>query len=513
MFTISFLILFLIEREVRLTKVEELQIQEQRVVALEDSLLGREFNMVLSDLHYLNEAFKAQLNNPENYNEVAENWKVFATQRMIYDQIRFLDVSGNEKIRININDDGGYVVGVDSLQNKADRYYFTKTIDLGDGSVYISPLDLNVEQGSIETPYKPMIRVSSPLYDEQGVKQGIIVLNYLAQYTLTNFRDLASNSLGEVMLINSSGYRLSSINPENDWNFMFDEKKEDTFAKEYPSEWEMIKNNQKQFLTENGLVTTVPVILSNKYNTYNIKQHEENLSFGDGNWYVVSLVERNKENASYFIDNGWAFTADVLERNIFYFLLIFIISGIVGLLVYINRKTYSRIKYYSRYDSLTKSLNRRAGIEKLNELLPSDNRRSALVSLCFIDINGLKQVNDTFGHSLGDELIKTVADVIQETIRDEDFLVRLGGDEFLIVLLDTEINKVDIVWERIITKYKKINKNETRPYLISVSHGVVHFDNKKMVDVDDLINEADEKMYQEKQIIKETLDVIRKDGE
>ena len=200
---------------------------------------------------------------------------------------------------------------------------------------------------------------------------------------------------------------------------------------------------------------------------------------------------------------------DVFVKNIYYFILIGIISGIVGFLVYVNRKTYSRIKYYSEFDPLTKTFNRRAGIAKLNELFPSDDRRQFLGSLCFIDINGLKEVNDTLGHKLGDELIITVADIIKRTIREQDFLVRLGGDEFLIVFNGIGIDMAEKIWERIVQEYNQINNNEDRAYLISVSHGVVDFDNKQKTHVDDLISAADEKMYHEKQIIKANLSVIK----
>ena len=151
-FTISFLVLYFLEKEVRETRIEELQRQEQRVVKLENDFLGREFSMVFSDLHYLNRAFKNELTNTIDYASIAANWTEFSSQRRIYDQIRYIDASGNEKIRINIDENGGYAVPDKDLQNKKDRYYFTETIKLKDQYVYVSPLDLNIEQGEIEVP-------------------------------------------------------------------------------------------------------------------------------------------------------------------------------------------------------------------------------------------------------------------------------------------------------------------------------------------------------------------------
>ena len=102
-FLISFLILFFIEKEVSETKIEALKSQEQRVVKLENDFLWREFSMVLSDLHYLHHAYQNKLIKSNNYAEIAENWAVFSNQRKIYDQIRFLDADGMEKIRVNIS--------------------------------------------------------------------------------------------------------------------------------------------------------------------------------------------------------------------------------------------------------------------------------------------------------------------------------------------------------------------------------------------------------------------------
>lgn len=508
-FIISFLVLFYIEKEVRTSRIEELKRQEQRVVKLENDFLGREFGMFLADLHYLHHAYENELLETDDYSKIAANWAEFSTQRRIYDQIRFIDADGDEKIRINIGSNGVYLVPEKDLQNKKDRYYFTEAIKLSEESVYVSPLDLNIEQGEIEIPYKPMIRLSTPVYDDQGTLQGIIVLNYLADYMLSGFRELAANSQGEIILLNAAGYRLSSPDSEKDWNFMFDKKKEDTFAKEYPDEWISILENDYQQTTDKGLITASRVLLSHRFDFREINTHDQKIVLGDGNWYVVSVIERNAKNSGYFDDSNLRIMADVMTKNVLFFVLISIISGIVGVLVYFNRRTYSRIKFYSEFDPLTKTYNRRAGISKLNELFPADERRRFIVSLCFIDINGLKEVNDNLGHKLGDELISSVAEVIKDTIRTQDFLVRIGGDEFLIVFNGIDTETAEEIWQRIVQAYDRINRDEGRPYVMSVSHGIVDFDNNHKTHIDELINAADEKMYNEKQIIKAGFSVIK----
>lgn len=509
LFLLLFSVLFFIEKQIRSVHFEEIKANEKRIVKLENDFLGKEFSMILADLHYLHHAFENQLESPVNYEDVALNWTSFSSQRNIYDQIRYIDASGDEQIRINLTVNGGYIVPSTELQNKKDRYYFYEALNLQEDSVHVSPLDLNIEHGEIEVPYKPMIRFSTPIFNSSGDLKGIIVLNYLAENVLSSFRELALNSGGEIVLLNSESYWLSSSDPNLEWNFMFNDSINHMFKNEYEQEWDAIINENGQVITSKGLFTFALVNLQHKIGL-NDEISDPNVHLGDdGHWYIVSTVLRDGAYKSLFIDNTFALIVDVLKKNILYFLLIILVSSIVAFLIYLNRKTYSKIKYYSEYDVLTKVYNRRAGISRLNQLFPTDDRRHFLVSLCFIDVNGLKQVNDVLGHKFGDELIVSVVDAIKSTIRDQDFIIRLGGDEFLIVFNDIGVHSAEDIWDRIKAHYEKINLTESRPYFISVSHGIVSHRNNQKSQVDDLIKLADERMYQEKRVLKETLTVIR----
>jgi len=510
LFLISFVLLYYVEIEVRTVKFQELKINEKRLVKLENDLLGEEFKMILADLHYLHYAFEEGLFESDNYEKITENWAEFSTQRKIYDQIRFIDYFGNEKIRINLVNGESNVVPSSKLQNKKDRYYFYETVPLSEDSVYVSPLDLNIEQGEIEKPYKPMIRFSTPIYDDSGELKGIIILNYLAENIIRNFKDLSESSHDEVVLLNSESYWLSSNDSNLEWNFMFEDSEDKKFKKIYPEEWELIFKDDGQVVTDKGLFTFRPVSLEQIIYDSGKSLSSGKVVLGGGRWFIVSTVLKDDTNGALFIDNKSNLMVDVLKKNAIYFMLIIIISSVVAFFIYLNKKTYTKIKYFSEFDTLTKTYNRRAGILKLNKLIPTDDRRKFGMSLCFIDINGLKEVNDTLGHKFGDELIITAVDVLKTTIREDDFVVRLGGDEFLIVFNQLEIDEAEEVWNRVVEAYNKINETEKRAYTISVSHGIVSHNKFHKSPVDELIKLADEKMYQEKRVIKENLDVIRK---
>jgi diguanylate cyclase (GGDEF)-like protein len=512
LFSLSFVVRFFIEKEIRQAQFETLKANEQRIVKLENAYLGKEVSLILSDLHYLHLAFEEQLTDPSSYNKVAQNWLKFSAERQIYDQIRFIDISGKEKIRINFDDNQAYIVSQDKLQNKKDRYYFYESIDLADGYVHISPMDLNIEQNEVEVPFKPMLRFATPVYDNNGKVIGIVILNYLAENMLSGFKEIGLNSQGEIMLLNASGYWLSNQDERLEWAFMFDENKALTFKNKFATEWsEIYKEEDKgQLITSNGLFTYTPVNLQHKIAEETKNHKDVKIVLSEGNWYVVSSISRTGKQKSLFTDNNMTLVLDVLKQNSLYFAFVLFISLMVASLIYLNRRTYSRIKYYSEYDTLTKVYSRRAGIERLNALIPQDDRRRYVISLCFIDVNGLKQVNDILGHKYGDELIVSVVKVIKETIREYDFVVRMGGDEFLIVFNGIGQDGAEAVWKRIAERYEAINNSDEHAYLLSVSHGIVSRSNLDKSAVDELIKLADEKMYDEKRVIKSTLGSVIK---
>ena len=215
-----------------------------------------------------------------------------------YDQIRYIDASGNENIRVNFNRGEPAAVPDDKLQNKADRYYFTDTFKLDKGEIYVSPLDLNVEHGRVEIPFKPMIRYGTPVFDSSGHKKGIILLNYLGGELLQNFREVMHgvNPHGS-MLLNRNGYWLSGSNRSDEWGFMLD-KHDRTFTHDFPKEWKIISAaDHGSLLSDHGLFvyTTVFPLLGDKYLSASAApaQSEKESIDREYYWKIVSLVPHN----------------------------------------------------------------------------------------------------------------------------------------------------------------------------------------------------------------------------
>ncbi len=164
------------------------------------------------------------------------------------------------------------------------------------------------------------------------------------------------------------------------------------------------------------------------------------------------------------------------------------------------------------FDQLTKVFTRKAGLSKLSRMVQFNEHMPQRLSLCFIDVNGLKEVNDYLGHLYGDELIVSAVTSVQREIRSEDFIIRMGGDEFLIIFKDVAEEAAEKIWQRIDQHYVDINNTEDRPYIISVSHGIVEYSQYEKTQIDVMIKHADDKMYAEKKFIKDELKlkVVRK---
>ena len=505
---ISLSILYGIEKKVRTALLDEVMTHEEQTIALEIEILGHEFRMIIADLNYLTRVFGENMETRKHMDRLVRNWSEFSFQRGIYDQIRLIGADGHEQIRINLENGTVYATPEDQLQDKSDRYYFIETAKLGNGEIYISPLDLNIESGVIEVPYKPMVRFCTPLYNDSGDFLGVIVLNYLAKNLLNNFKEIAYNSYGEMVLLNSNGDWLSSSQTSREWNFMFEDRKEFNFSWYFP-EWELVEQSTGQEITENGLFTFHSIDMSTKV-VSETSSLTSGLNLADGSFHIVSYVLRDGKTSALFFDKFGPFIKDIFYGNIVLFISLLIIALLVGHLLYLYVKAYRKTKIYSLYDSLTAVLNRRAGTEALDKLLFQDERRKFSLSLCFIDINGLKQVNDVLGHEKGDELLITVVDTLKKAIREEDHIARMGGDEFIIIFKGIDTDIAETIWSRIYLLFDKINRDEDRPYLISVSHGIVSHDSSKgPITSDELIRQADAIMYEEKRRMKAGVDFIR----
>jgi len=156
------------------------------------------------------------------------------------------------------------------------------------------------------------------------------------------------------------------------------------------------------------------------------------------------------------------------------------------------------LKHLAFYDALTDLPNRTLLMERLGQKIISSTRKKNKIAVLFLDLDGFKLINDSFGHNVGDELLKVIASRLLALLRQSDIVARLGGDEFIFVV-DNPKKKEEIVHlaERIIEAIKKPIEVDTNSLQIGSSIGVAVFPEDGATCIE-LIEKADLAMYQSK---------------
>ncbi len=154
----------------------------------------------------------------------------------------------------------------------------------------------------------------------------------------------------------------------------------------------------------------------------------------------------------------------------------------------------SRLEALASLDSLTGLKNRRAFEERLQEEISRARRSKECFALLLLDIDHFKNFNDSFGHPRGDDVLKSVSRVLSRSVRDADFVARHGGEEFAIILPDTDRDAAKLMGERLRVAIEE-NAWDARPITVSVG-AAAWFDGAS---AESLIDQADRALYRSKQ--------------
>lgn len=183
---------------------------------------------------------------------LADEYLAFARQNAKYDQIRLLNPAGRELVRVNQNDGAPTIVSDTALQEKGWRYYVAGILNTPPGDNYVSALDLNVDNGAIEVPAKPILRLGRPIHDSAGNLRGAVVLNFLGARLIRIVEDARRDLPGEVWLVNQNGYWLAGPSPAVEWAFMYPDRQDRLFSTQFPEAWEAALTNSHATLQQGG---------------------------------------------------------------------------------------------------------------------------------------------------------------------------------------------------------------------------------------------------------------------
>jgi len=250
-------------------------------------------------------------------------------------------------------------------------------------------------------------------------------------------------------------------------------------------------NEQKQLSGLSVLKKLMPAITSKKRQLFEYNQSGE--SYLLTTKYIEELDLYLLVEAK--VDNFTQSVRDALYFNIIISLLItLLITAIVLLYV---RNIHSKLNYLANNDALTGLPNRRTFYSQLEHFISLKARRQQHLSLLFVDVDDFKIVNDAQGHDVGDSVLINIATTLKSTIRHTDFIARWGGEEFIILLIDTQLDSAQLIAEQLREKIENSTcLLQHAKHKVTVSLGVAQARDHE--DVDSLFKRADDALYQAK---------------
>jgi diguanylate cyclase (GGDEF)-like protein/PAS domain S-box-containing protein len=162
------------------------------------------------------------------------------------------------------------------------------------------------------------------------------------------------------------------------------------------------------------------------------------------------------------------------------------------------KEALSKLETLSLVDDLTGLFNRRGFFTIAAEHFKMAERKRAKMFLVFMDLDNLKNINDTLGHHKGDQALIDIADILKTTFRSSDVKGRMGGDEFAVLLGVASHDGMEAAVSRLRKRIDTFNESEENPFHLSISMGVSLYDPAHPCTVDELIVRADKLMYEDK---------------
>lgn len=169
-----------------------------------------------------------------------------------------------------------------------------------------------------------------------------------------------------------------------------------------------------------------------------------------------------------------------------------------GLDITDRRRAEEELRRLATIDTLTDVYNRRYGLVLLSQNLKLSKRNLTEMTICYIDVDDFKEINDTYGHQEGDKVLRLISTIFKQQLRDSDIICRIGGDEFLLIFPDCNIEEGQKLWDRIDLELDRLNASGKYPYKLDISRGFAQYDPLAPKSSDHLLFVADKEMYKDK---------------
>jgi diguanylate cyclase (GGDEF)-like protein len=474
-------------------------------VDLQTYIIERNFRDVLSDLMFLtlHEELQNILQDPSTSTAatIAREYEAFSLSKGLFDRIRLLNDQGMEVVTVDYNGGRPVVVPEMDLRSQAESPCFRESIQLNRGEVFVSQFELGMRDGKPERPLKPIIRFGSPVFDKRGRKRGVVVLSYLGTKLIEDLRRAASTTQGDLMLLNTDGYWIMGPNPEDEWGFALDNKKNRTFGTDYPDVWRPIsRSTTGQIRDDDGLftfATIFPLIEGRRTSAGSARGplFETGLIQGKAyGWKVVSHVPPNILSKP-----AIRILTTLIPLFGFLILLAGTSSWYLARASERARRAEEAFKFQVSHDPLTGIWNRSGILELARREFGRSKREGSKVAMSLVNLDRFKTINDKFGHSVGDEVLREVSRRICRSVREYDSVGRYGGDEFLVVLPGCGKEEAERVTERFRAAVEDDPISvETESISVTIARGTATTETHECDDAEALITLTDQSLSRTK---------------
>jgi diguanylate cyclase (GGDEF)-like protein len=467
---------------------------------------------------------------------IADTFAALLSVHPEYFQVRLISAGNNgmELVRVDRDQDKlKRVVGVD-LQEKGHYPYVFQALRLAGGQIYLSKIIINHERGAHSGLDKPTLQVATPVEAGHGRKLGLVVINVDLNGLFGLFKtDLPGDF--RVFLTNEWGDYL--IHPDPSQTFGFDKGRRVLVQDTYERVSEIIQGQAQSVVINAGA--------SDRHSGESLVAFVK-LAFGDANarrFVILGLAQPLQNVLRDTHSLGIHTMQMVLGFSILAILLSALVSramtgplntmvraakrfsadrAIVDLPVARNDElgqlarsfkdmqtqinahlselyeSQRDVDHLARHDALTGLGNRLMLYDRLEHAIAGSQRTGRRIALIFIDLDSFKAINDTLGHTVGDEVLKAVSNRLKKMVREIDTVARLGGDEF-VILIDSIENprQVEPIAQKIIDGFRLPLKIESQEIPMGASIGISIYP-EDGDNASDLLDKADLAMYRAK---------------
>lgn len=436
-----------------------------------------------------------------------------------YTQIRYIGARdhGKEIVRTNQIDQKIYRTSTNALQSKGNTDYYKQGAQLSQGSILFSNINYNKERNKVSNPKILTMRAIKPIYTTNNTFFGLIIINVNIKRYLRETL-LRSAKHQDVMVIDN--YNNVFFFDKNNKSLTFI-KHSDMVPKELLGTEQALKPGQLiAFLKKDPKkITIIAPVFSDLHKDQKVfstiisatksvaLRMDNNRLLQNVLFWVILLCSIALLSIYLFTKRTMQPLSDMakaISENIYStnepVKLPTDLQDEVGVLATAFERKAQLLHKLAMYDSLTGLPNRKNFMNQMDELIPLHSKNSKLMAIAFMDINKFKEVNDTYGHDGGNELLMQFSEKLQGALREDDFCGRLSGDEFTIAITNVDTaTEFDDILNTYINQLNTTYSIQGNTLKVIIACGVARYPDDGLK-IPDLLKSADKAMYQSKSI-------------